>query len=70
MLYGRLAQILRARRPALAISASARDTKRVAGDDLEPSRPMRADIGERGKRARVALDRDHLPRALREEARA
>ena len=35
--------------------------------DLEPSRPMRGDFGERGEAALVALDRDHLARALREQ---
>ena len=53
--------------PALSISVAGATLKRVALDDLEPSRPMRADLGERAERARVALDGDHLPRPLRQK---
>ncbi len=43
------------------------DFKRVAGDDLEPAGPAGADFGQRGQGPRVALDRDHLFRALRQQ---
>ncbi len=44
-----------------------RDVKRVALDDLESARPVRAYFGQRAERARITLDRDHLPRPLREK---
>ena len=41
--------------------------ERVAVDDLEPAGIVRGDLGQRRERALVALDRDHAPRAVREQ---
>ena len=44
------------------------DRQRIPGQDRQPPRMSGRHLGKRGQAARVALDRHHVPRPLRQQA--